>query len=351
MKRNRFFAFFLACVMTLSLAACGEQQASAPNPPVDSGKTEEPPVETVTLSFAHDKVETHPVHQAALRFKELVEEKTGGTVQIDIFPNQDLGSPTDVAEQVSLGTIDINVVSPGIMDKYSNKYYTVEMPFAFDNYDHAHKVLDGPFNEWVGDDLEEFGFHRLSNWEFGFRQLTSNTNIETVDDMNGLLIRTPSTDVLVSLFSALGSNVQIINYSELYTSLKNDVIDAEENPIATIYADKLNEVQANLYLTNHYYDFTFMIINTGSWENKLNDEQREAVSEASKEAGDYCRELTQSMEDEYLEKLASAGMRIVDDLDLDAFRAKMTAAYNEIIEVVGQEYYDAFWDMVNENRV
>lgn len=350
MKRNRFFALCLAFVMTLSLAACGGQQVTAADPPADGGKTGEAPTKTVTLSFAHDKVETHPIHQAALRFKELVEEKTNGTVQIDIFPNQDLGSPTDVAEQVSLGTIDINVVSPGIMDKYSNKYYTAEMPFAFDSYDHAHKVLDGPFNEWVGDDLEEFGFHRLSNWEFGFRQLTSNTDIKTVKDMEGLLIRTPSTDVLVSLFSALGSNVQIINYSELYTSLKNNVIDAQENPIATIYADKINEVQSNLYLTNHYYDFTFMVINTGTWEDRLNDEQRQAISKASKEAGDYCRELTRSMENEYLEELQAAGMRIIDTLDLDEFRGKMTAAYDAIIDVVGQEYYDTFWNMVNETR-
>ena len=115
MKKRSILSLLLTAAMILSLTACGGSKQDAPANSSDSNA--DAPQETVTLSFAHDKVETHPVHQAALKFKEIVEEKTNGAVKIDIFPNQDLGSPTDVAEQVSIGTVDINVVSPGIMDK------------------------------------------------------------------------------------------------------------------------------------------------------------------------------------------------------------------------------------------
>ena len=146
----------------------------------------------LTLRLAHFAAETHPGHEAAMRFAEGVEERTDGAIAVEVYPANELGSPPEQLEQTVLGAIEMNLPTQGALDKYEKAFGTVMTPFAFSSYEQAHEVLDGPFTEWAAPKLEEQGLVMLSNWEYGFRNITNSERpIEAPEDVEGLKLRTP----------------------------------------------------------------------------------------------------------------------------------------------------------------
>ena len=124
----------------------------------------------IEMKFAHYADEAHPAHQAAKQFAANVEKRTNGQVKIVIFPANALGSPPEQCEQVKLGAIDMNIPTQGQFEKYVRACMTAQIPFIFDSYEMAHKVLDGPAFDWLAQLAEKEGFIILSNWEWGFRE-------------------------------------------------------------------------------------------------------------------------------------------------------------------------------------
>lgn len=298
------------------------------------------------LKLAHFAAETHPGHIASLQFKERVEERTNGEVTIEIFPNNQLGSPPEQLEQVVLGAVDMSLPTQGALDKYEKAFATVMSPFVFRDYAHAHEVLDGPFMEWVAPKLEDQGLVMLSNWEWGFRNVTNNKHpIRTPADMVGLTIRTPPEIQLVAAMEAAGANVTQIAFPELPNALNQGVIDGQENPIAVIYHFKLYELQKYLSLTRHVYNSMVHVVNQASW-NGLTPEQQAIIREESKAAGDLMRQLVAEQEADELQKLKDAGMEVVEDPDTAAFKAAMGPAYERIGEYAGKENVEKFLTFV-----
>ncbi|MGE5606287.1 MAG: TRAP transporter substrate-binding protein, partial [Bacteroidota bacterium] len=128
---------------------------------------------TYTLKLAHITNEGHPVHQGALLFKKTVEEKTKGQVKIDIFPNATLGSAPEFTEQMVVGAVDLGLSTSGQLQAFVREYATVMIPFLFEDYDHAHRTLDGKAGELLASMAEKKGFKVLADWEWGFRAITN----------------------------------------------------------------------------------------------------------------------------------------------------------------------------------
>lgn len=146
----------------------------------------------VTLRLAHYAEATHPANQAAMQFAQKVEARTAGKVKVSIYPANALGSPPDQLQQVKLGAIDMGLPTQGALDKYNKAFAVVMLPFVFEDLAHAHRVLDGPAMEWLAPIAEKDGFVMLSNWEYGFRNLTNSKRaILTPADVKGLKIRVP----------------------------------------------------------------------------------------------------------------------------------------------------------------
>jgi tripartite ATP-independent transporter DctP family solute receptor len=298
------------------------------------------------LKFAHFAAETHPGHIAAQQFKERVEERTGGEVTVEIFPNNQLGSPPEQLEQTVLGAVDMNLPTQGALDKYEKAFATVMSPFVFRDYEHAHEVLDGPFMDWVAPKLEDQGLVMLSNWEWGFRNVTNSVRpIRTPADMEGLTIRTPPEIQLVAAMEAAGANATQIAFPELPNALNQGVVDGQENPIAVIYHFKLYELQDHLSLTRHVYNSMVHVVNKESWD-RLTPEQQQIVREESEAAGQLMRQLVAEQEAGELQALKDAGMQVVEDPDIDAFKAKMGPAYDRIGEYAGEENVEKFLSFV-----
>lgn len=305
--------------------------------------------QVIEMKFAHYAEETHPGHLAAKQFAAKVEERTKGQVKITIYPANVLGSPPEQCEQVRLGAIDMNLPTQGALDKYVKAFSVVMLPFVYDDYDHVHRTLDGPSMNWFAPLAEKAGFIILSNWEWGFRNLTNNKRpINKPEDVKGLKIRTPPEIQLQAAMEALGGVVTKIAFPEVYMALAQNVVDAEENPIAVIYHNKFYEVQKYLALTRHVYNNMVHVVSTKAWA-KLTPEQQKIFREESKAAGAYMRKAIMAEEEEQIAKMEKAGMKVTRP-NLAPFRAAMGPAYERIGKYAGEDNVKKFMKYVEDAR-
>lgn len=295
----------------------------------------------ITLRLAHFAAETHPGHIAAKAFAEAVEARTGGAIAVELYPANQLGSPPEQLEQTILGAIDMNLPTQGGLDKYEKAFGTVMTPFAFSSYEQAHEVLDGPFTDWAAPKLEAQGLVMLSNWEYGFRNITNSQHpINTPDDVKGLKLRTPPELQIVAALEGLGAATTQIAFPELPNALSQGVVDGQENPIGVIYHYKLNDFQEHLAITRHVYNSLVHVINKDVFDG-LTAEQQTILREESKRAGDMMRTAVIAQEEEEIAALEAAGMKVTRP-DLAPFAALMGPARQRVADYSGQENMDTF---------
>lgn len=295
----------------------------------------------VTLRLAHFAAETHPGHLAALQLAKNVDERTNGSVKIELFPANQLGSPPEQLEQTILGAVDMNLPTHGGLDKYERAFGTVMTPFAFSSYENAHEILDGPFTEWTAPLLEKQGLVMLSHWEYGFRNITNSQHpINSPDDVKGLKLRTPPELQIVAAMEGLGASTTQIAFPELPNALNQSVVDGQENPVGVIYHYKLNEFQEHLALTRHVYNSMIHVVNKSVWD-KLSSEQQTILREESANAAETMREAVQKQEADELAGLKERGMKVTEP-DLAPFAALMEPARQRVAEYSGLENMEKF---------
>lgn len=303
----------------------------------------------MVLKLGHYANAEHAGNKAAQMFADGVAKRTNGEVTVEIYPNNELGNPPEVLEQSVLGVIDMSLPTQGQLAKYSKKFGCVMLPFAYDGYDHAYKVLDGPFIEWAQQDLENAGLVFLANWEWGFRNLTNSVHpINTPDDAKGLKIRTPPELSNQAAMEALGATAQTIQFSELPMALKQGLVDGQENPVSVIYAYKIYETQKYLAMTGHTYNSMVHVISKKTWD-KLTPEQQSIVKEESKKAGDFMRKTLREAEADQIGKLEALGMEVTRP-DVSLFKAKMGPAYERMKASVGADNVTYFLKIVEEAK-
>jgi tripartite ATP-independent transporter DctP family solute receptor len=304
------------------------------------------PADVVKMRLAHYAAVDHPGGVAAKQFAENVEARTHGGIVIEVYPNNELGSPDEMLEQNIMGVVDMTLGTQGSLDKYSKKFAVVMLPFVFKDYDHVYRVLDGAFYDWIKDELLSQGLVFIGSWDYGFRNLTNSVRpINSPEDVKGLKIRTPGEIQLQSCISALGANVQAIPFGELYLSLRQNVIDGQENPLSVIWFNKYYEAQKYLALTKHVYNSMNLVISKKVWD-RLTPEYQNIITEESRKAAENMRNTTKNGDEDYIAKLEKAGM-IVTRPDIAQFSGLMKPSYDAIAKYVGNpEYVATFLKMV-----
>jgi tripartite ATP-independent transporter DctP family solute receptor len=301
------------------------------------------------LTYAHGAVINHPSHQAALRFAQRVEARSNGSIQLELFPAGEFGSAYEVLQKVKIGTIDMDTVPADFLFRYEKAFAVVAMPYLFDSYEHAHRVLDGPAKSWFAALAEKQGFVILSNWEWGFRNITNNKHpVNTPEDMRGLKIRVPAASGSEGVMTALGAQTSDINVVELYLALSQGVVDGQENPLNIIYSRKLFEVQKHLALTRHVYYPAFHLMSARTWA-KLTPAQQKIVREESKAAGDWMRQRVMAEEDELVTKMVKAGVAVTRP-DPRPFSALMAPVRQQAMRRSGEDNVQKFLKMVDDER-
>jgi len=332
MKSHRFFFVLLAMAFLFYWASWSTVEA-----------------QVIQMRFAHYAEEKHPGHLAAKQFAAKVEERTKGQVKIAIYPANVLGSPPEQCEQVKLGAIDMSLPTQGALDKYVKAFSVVMLPFVYDDYDHVYRTLDGPSMSWFSPLAEKEGFIVLSNWEWGFRNLTNSKRpVTKPEDAKGLKIRTPPEIQLQAAMEALGGIVTKIAFPEVYMALAQNVVDAQENPIAVIYHNKFYEVQKYLTLTRHVYNNMVHVVSAKSWA-KLNPEQQKIFREESQSAGAYMRKAIVAEEADQIAKMEKVGLQVARP-NLATFRAAMGPAYERIGKYAGEDNVKTFMKYVEDAR-
>ena len=338
MKRNRFFAFLLACAMTLSLAACGNNEAPpASSTPAETETPKQEPAaqpEVLEWNLAATLAEDHPMTVALNAFADALSEKTDGRVQIKVYPNMMLGNETEQVEMARAGTAAMVVGGLSTLAVYDDALSVYSLPYIFRSYDDCEKYLS---DSEYADEIWE-SFRQLTNLRFvalelnGARCLsTKNVQVQSVKDLSGVKIRCMDAPLWQDVFTAFGAVPVPIAFTELYVALQTGVVEGQDNPINVSYAQKFYEVQKNIYKTEHNYNTTFVLINDDCWNQLTADEQAVFNELVDEYLFDYYYELYWPYEEEAIQVMEEAGVRIweQDEFDIQSFWAAADGMINE----------------------
>ncbi len=303
----------------------------------------------IELKFGHYLVESHPAHKAAVAFADAVAARTGGQIKITIYPNSKLGSTQEMLEQTILGALDFVIPTEPAIAKYANKFNLVGAPFAFKDYAATDRFFAGDFLKWAVPDIEAAGLKYLARWEYGFRTYTtSKRQINTPNDMRGLRIRTPPDFVNQETVKALGGVAQTIAFAELPMALKQGVVDGQENPIATIYSNKMWETQKYLSMLNYTYNSTHLLMNKSSFD-RLTSSQQQIVLEEAAKAGRAMQKAVRDMEATQIAELAKNGMQVAYP-DTAPFKTAAAPVYDALKAQVGATVFNTFMQMLDKSK-
>lgn len=239
-----------------------------------------------TLRAGHGAQAQHPTQYGLEHFAELVAERTDGAVQVDVYPNRQLGEEREMVEGLQLGTVDLTVVSTGPLGGFSPEINVLDMPFLFRDSAHAYAVFDGEIGQSLLANFAAQQIEGLAIWENGWRHLTSNREVTEPSDLSGVRLRTMENQVHMDAFSELGANPMPMVWGEVYTSLEQGVIDAQENPITVIYTNQLWEVQDRVVMTQHVYGPHVFLASEMSLA-QLPEEYRQIIREAAQDAAHF----------------------------------------------------------------
>ncbi len=292
----------------------------------------------IVLKLGHGIQNSHPAHLAAEQFAKEVNEKSGGAIEIQVYPNRQLGEEREMVEGLQLGTTDFVITSTGPLVNFVPEIGVVDLPFLFTSSEHAYKVLDGEIGDGILAKFEPKGIVGLSFMENGWRSISANKKIQTPSDLSGMKVRTMENKVHMASFQALGASPVPMVWGEVYTSLQQGVIDGQENPPVILATNALWEVQDFYALTKHFYT-PQMFLMSKSTADKLSDAQMAIIREAAKNATDFQRARMAELDSEYIKTLRDNGMDVYE-VDRALFQDATKAVYNQYSSQFGADLID-----------
>lgn len=334
MSKNKIITLITGIVFfTFFLTSCGSSQQKQ-EPAKEQAKGPK------VIKLAHVVNEKDGFHIAALKFKELVEQKTNGQVKIEVFPNASLGDERTLIEGMQLGTVDMGVITNGPIANFMPQIAVFEMPFIFASPEEAYKVLDGEVGQKVLKSLESINLKGLAFAERGFRNLTNSKRpVNKPADVAGLKIRVMENPVYIDTFKALGANTVPMAWTECLTALQQGTIDGQENPVGVIYSFKLYESQKHLSLTKHTYAPATILMSKKVFDS-LPKETRDILVKSAQEAAVHERKVNNDQMADQIKALKEKDMQIIEQPDL--------ASFQEAVKPVYEKYGSKFGSLIEE---
>lgn len=322
--KKRFQLLAIVLVLVLAFSACAktveEQTPVANEPEVSTDTTETAPTEepvevlepgSIVMKIGHAQSTSSARHISLLMFENLVEQKTNGVVDVQIFPSAQLGNEQELIEQVKLGTLQ--GARAGQFDLVTKELSIYMMPFLFDNVESFQQITRGPIGDKIAATANEVGIEIIATGDAGgFRQWTNNVRpIKTPEDMAGLKMRTPGVQTIIDSMTAFGANVVSIPYVEVYQALKTGVADGEENPYVNIVDMKFYEVQKYLTVADYQVHPDPFYVNK-EWLESLPADIEAAIRESGKEMMVVSDQLYTDWADTARATIEAAGVEIYE---------------------------------------
>jgi len=261
-----------------------------------------------TIRVAGNFAAEHSSSLAMIKFEEELERLSGGEIDVNIFPAQQLGGAAENVQAVKVGAIELMWVGTAYLTRTVPELEAIGLPFQFGSREDAFAIADGPVGAALDVKLADEGMTSMGYMELGFRHLTNNVRaIATVEDIADLKIRLQPNETHLATFRALGANPVAMDVKELYSAMEQGVIDGQENPFAIINVAGYAEVQEHVSNTGHFFDF-ISVIGNKDWFDGLDVETQAMVQEAMKTAIAYQRELAAEQDAAGLAQLEAKGM-------------------------------------------
>jgi len=300
---------------------------------------------THTFKYAELNPNGHIMDEAADYFAERVYEKSNGRIEIKVFPAGQLGDEKTVYQTLQMGgVIDIARGNTNSLGDFGVKKLTLfGLPFVFRDRDHLWNVLNSDLGAEFLREPQETGTGMVGIFylDEGARHFFTKEDIviESVEDLNGLKLRVPTTELMTETIEALGAQSTPISFSELYSALQTGVVDGAEQPYSGYYSNKFYEVAPNYTLTGHTYSPSIVLMSETSW-NELNEEDKEIIMEASKETEVWNRKNIERLDNELLKKIKDAGVNVIEIKDKTPF---INATKDVVLKYIEgyEDYYEA----------
>lgn len=361
MKKRWMSTMLCAAMVAGSLAGCGLKSPEATTAAPEAAKEEPAKTEAaqegdaqasadpeITLVMAEVNPLDTIVGMTDSKFKELVEEKSGGSIKIDLQASGVLGSENDVLDTMlgGGGTIDISRISAFALTSYGGqKSSLLSVPYTFAGREHFWNFANSDLaQEFLLEPQENgAGVRGLFYGEEGFRHFFTVDEVKGLEDLKGMKLRVSNDPIMNGMVEGLGASPTVVSFGELYSALQTGVVDGAEQPIANYKSNAFPEVANNLILDGHTLGAIQVIITDEAWD-KLTENQQNILIEAGKEASQYNREISEAKENEVLEQLKAEGCNVVEVPDI----APWQEACKDIIESAtkdNKELYQQILDM------
>lgn len=283
----------------------------------------------ITFKSSDTHPDGYPTVVAVERMGEMLKERSGGRMCIEIFHSAQLGQEKDTIEQTKFGVIDFNRVSMGPFNNLIEETKVVSLPFIFRDVAHMHRVMDGPIGDEILAGFEPHGFVGLAYYDGGSRSFYNRQKpITSIDDLKGMKIRVMQSDVFVDMMTALGANATPMPYGEVYSGIQTGVIDGAENNWPSFESSGHFEVAGYYTLNEHLIVPEVLVMSKASWD-KLSAEDQALVRQVAKDSIPINRELWAAREKVSEEKVRAAGVQVIDSIDKTPFIEAMVPVYQK----------------------
>lgn len=262
------------------------------------------------IRLGHGLDVTHSVHQAMVKAAGYLDEISNGKMQLQIYPNQQLGSERECLELLQIGSLDMTKVSGAVMENFAPKLRIFGLPFLFDSKEHLFRVLDGPIGRELLNEGENFWLKGLGYYDSGSRSFyTRERPVQTPEDLKGLKIRVQESVSALEMVKQLGGSPTPISWGELYTAIQQGVVDGAENNPPSFYLSRHYEVCKYYIIDEHTMIPDFILVSTHVW-NRLKPQEQEWLQKAITRSIPDQRELWIQSENESLQAVIKAGVEV-----------------------------------------
>ena len=296
----------------------------------------------VELKLGTETALSSPETRGSQKLADLVKEKSNGMMAITVYENAKLGTMKDRGEGMRMGTVDMGTFSVGFLASYVPVLGLFDLPYIYKDKAHELRVFDSEIGQDIDKKMQEQGLRVVCFFDAGTRQMTNNRHpIRTPDDLRGLRIRVPQAEASIEGLKALGAIPTPMAFGEVYTALKQNVVEGQENPIALILHNRFYEVQKYLSLTNHQMFIQVLTISEKTWR-KLSQEHQLILMHSAKEAQAYQRDLAASEEIKWIAILKDKGIQVNEVEKGQAFVERAAPLRTIYIKKLGQQAKELF---------
>ncbi len=306
----------------------------------------EPVYEKLDLAMSVNGTDIATDTKVANRFARMVEEESGGNIIISVFPNDQLagGNAARGIEMVAVGAVDLGAYASSTLSVMNEKLLVGTIPWVFDNYQHARRIIDTTGGDYYRKALKSQGFVYLGSAHNGFRQITNGKReIRTPEDVRGLKIRVPGGEIYIRTFRAFGGDPIAMSWGEAFTAIQQGTIDGQENGFSVTNSAKVNEIQPYMTVWNYSYENYIFVANEAIF-NSFSPETQKLLREKALEACEWGRSLVEQEEREIEEKFVKGGMKVthLSPEELSAFKAVVGDLRAYLRDKYGAEAVGAF---------